>query len=177
MNVKFPPIDKMMKKLNDAFESIEGRTLNGMRKVGLLILRDMENTPPLIPREYGNLINSRYLVSSTGKISMGGAKTAYGSTSEYYRTSTFKGPKAAKLASIHRQMITARAAAAAVQGARIGGPLVEFGFTMPYAVYVHERYEAKKWRRPNSGPGFLSAAIGRNITTGLDLMAKEARVK
>lgn len=177
MKVKFPPIETMMKKLNNAFESIEGRTLSGMRLAGLLILRDMEKTPPLIPREHGNLINSRYLVSSAGGVSMGGAKTAYGGVSGYYRTSTFNGPKAAKLAGIHQQMLAARRTAVMVQGAKIGGPLVEFGFTMPYAIYVHENYAAKNWTRPNSGPGFLSASIGRNMSTVLGIMAKEARLK
>jgi len=51
-------LDNVMKNLNAEIQAIEGRTGQGLIEAGILIRRDMDITPPLIPIDTGNLRQS-----------------------------------------------------------------------------------------------------------------------
>ena len=51
-------LDNVMKNLNAEIRAIEGRTGQGLIEAGILIRRDMDMTPPLIPIDTGNLRQS-----------------------------------------------------------------------------------------------------------------------
>lgn len=48
-------IDRVMRNLYVEVKKIEGRSLIGMLQAAAIIRRDMDNTPPLIPIDTGNL--------------------------------------------------------------------------------------------------------------------------
>lgn len=48
-------IDIVVRNLNKEIKKIEGRSLKGLIKSAALIRKDMEDTPPLIPVDTGNL--------------------------------------------------------------------------------------------------------------------------
>lgn len=51
-----------------------------------------------------------------------------------------------------------------------------FGFTANYAIYVHE-IMGRKFNRPGAGPRFFYAALRRNQSTILEIIAQEASIK
>ncbi len=59
-----------------------------------------------------------------------------------------------------------------------GLAVVVIGFNANYALFVHEMVDGSiDWKRPNSGPKFLEAALNRNKTEILALIAKEITLK
>lgn len=56
-------------------------------------------------------------------------------------------------------------------------PVVEAGFTIDYAVYVHENTNsAVNWSRINSGPKFLELGLKRNKTEVVNIVAAHINV-
>lgn len=51
-------LNDVLKKLNREVNAINGRTLSGFISAVILIRRDMDKTPPLIPLDTGNLRSS-----------------------------------------------------------------------------------------------------------------------
>lgn len=51
-------LNKVMKNLNNAINQIENRTMKGLINASIIIRRDMDKTPPLIPIDTGNLRQS-----------------------------------------------------------------------------------------------------------------------
>jgi len=160
---KIKGLNKTLKNLNKEVKKIEGKTLKGLIRGGLIVLRDVEKKSPLTPVDLGNLRASRFLVSSKGGISMG-------------RNPKFvKGGKAkvSKLAAGHSNLLNEATAAARKQSR----PTVLFGFSAKYAAPVHEMPNSTNWSRPGSGRKFFEKAIYRNIKNIVKVIQKEARIK
>lgn len=116
--------EEVMKNLNAEIAKIKGVTMNGLIQSSILIRRDMEFTPPLIPIDLGNLRASWF-------------------------TTTMKSSQ---------------------------GPGIVIGFSANYAVYLHEDLTRKNFKRPNSGPKFLQAAIERNTKQILQILNETAKI-
>lgn len=54
---------------------------------------------------------------------------------------------------------------------------VVFGFTANYAAKVHFSSLERNWRRPGSGPLFFSAALTRNRSKILSIIAENAKIR
>jgi len=48
-------LERTLRNLDKAVQRIEGRTMKGLIRAAILVIRDMEKTPPLIPIDTGNL--------------------------------------------------------------------------------------------------------------------------
>ena len=149
-------MDKLMKRINEEVQQIEGRTLKGIIRSVILIHRDVE---PMIPVDLGNLRASWFTVTTTGE-----GKTL---------TPSFNGDAAAKL-SIDHHAITQAAQANLPQGKR--QPAARFGFTANYASWVHENVGAN-FQRTGAEARFLYKAIRRNEDNILETIRQDAQIK
>ena len=52
---KISGMNEVMRNLNAEIQAIKGRSANGLIQAGMLVRRDMEVTPPVIPVDTGNL--------------------------------------------------------------------------------------------------------------------------
>lgn len=158
--VVFKGLDKVLGNLNKEIKKIDGRTLKGLIRAAIIIRRDMETTPPLIPVDTGNLRASYFTITTkgTGAEGMG---------------ASFKGENAGKMAQEHSQVISE--GRNALQGI-VYGPAVMIGFTAYYAFKVHEDMMSH-FKRPGSGPKFLESAIERNKDKILSIIREEAKIK
>lgn len=58
MSTKIKGMDTVLKNLNSEIRKIEGASLKGLIQAAIIIRRDMDQTPPLLPVDTGNLRGS-----------------------------------------------------------------------------------------------------------------------
>lgn len=149
--------DTVMKNLNKEILKIKGRTLAGLIEASIVIRRDMDKRPPLIPVDEGNLRASWFTTTGNSNPEKGG---------------NFKGVSSGEMTGDHHRVLTA----AAGKAKGTPHPILIMGFSANYGVYVHEM-DFKKGNRPGSGPKFFESAIKRNAATVLEIIANNARIK
>ena len=148
-------LEDVLKKLKAETDKIEGKTLKGLIRAGIIVRRDMEKTAPVIPVDLGNLRSSFFMVTSEGGIKITGG--------------SFTGPEAAQIAAQHSAVISSVRTGKIV----VSGPYVVLGFSANYAAKVHEAVNVK-FQRPGSGAKFLESALDRNTKDILEVIRKEA---
>lgn len=81
MAEKMKGLNQVLSNLSKEGKKIEGKTMKGLLRSAILIRRDMDRTPPLIPVDIGNLRASWFVLSHY----MSGRKAAVtiGFTAEY----------------------------------------------------------------------------------------------
>jgi len=152
-------LDEVVKNLNVEIKQIEGRTLQGLIRAGLMVLRSVEKYPPLTPVDLGNLRASRFLITSNGSVGMG-------------RNPTFNGPDAGQIAGDHGNAISY-----AESLAKSKKPSVALGFAARYATAVHEKTGIVNWSRPGSGAKFFEKAIDANVQNMIKVIQEEVKIK
>lgn len=150
----------ILNKLNRQIKKIEEKTLAGLIKSAIIVRRDMDKTPPLIPVDFGNLRSSFFTVTSKGGIKAGSKVK-------------FKGEDRAEAMAKQHSQVTGNWASG--KGA-IKGPWVVLGFTAYYAPFVHENIGAN-FKRPGAGAKFFEAALKRNKHIILKTIRDSAKVK
>ena len=158
MSVRVKGLENIMSNLNKEIQKIEGRTLGGLIQGAIIIRRDMEFTPPLIPIDLGNLRASFFIVTSNGGVIQGGGPS-------------FTGEDADRIKRGHAETVQE-----AKKGSFVKGPYVVLGFGAYYAAYVHEMVGAN-FQRHGAGALFLSNAIARNSKRVLKKIAEKAKIK
>lgn len=155
-------VENVMRNLNREIKAIKGRSMAGLIRAAIFIRRDVDNTPPLIPVNTGNLRASWFI--TTGHGDMGGA-------------GKFKGPRAAEMATDHAEVVTkASSKASAVRASN--RPVLIMGFSANYATKVHESERPMgRWRRPGSGPKFFESTLKSNQAMILKIIADNARIR
>ena len=143
-------INTVIGNLNKEFIKIKSKSVAGLIEASIVIRRDMDQRPPLIPVNLGNLRSSWFTVTATSTPVKGG---------------NFKGKNKGELAANHGKV----AGEAKTKTKLAGRPLLIMGFTANYAQKVHE-YEARSPNRPGSGPYFFSSALERNEATLLAIL-------
>jgi len=68
---KMTGLDNVLNNLNKEVDKIIERTLAGLIRAAIIVIRDMEKTAPTVPRNLGNLRSSVFLVTDTGEVMMG----------------------------------------------------------------------------------------------------------
>lgn len=153
---------------------IQYGTLGGLLKAVALVRRDMDKSYPKIPRDLGNLRSSFFVTSSSGKIAMGGGKehSATGASGN------FVGPKASQIAADHTTTLSEMAPMAKALSKTYGGPVVIFGFSANYAMYVHEMWDQSiRWKHPQSGPGYFTVHLEKNKEKMFQIIRDNSRIK
>lgn len=151
-------VKTVIANLNREILKIKGRSMAGLVRGVIVIRRDMDRTPPLIPIDLGNLRASWFVVTGVGK----------GTT----KSAKFKGEQAGTLGADHSKVISH------VSKKVKGREFVGFGFSAFYSGVVHEVVSpAKNWSRSGSGPKFLESSINRNKVAVLAVIREQARIK
>ena len=171
-------LEKIKIQLRKESAAIKNRTMRGLIRGAILVVRDMDKTPPKIPVNTGNLRGSRYIITSTGKLAMGHTPSVQGKAIKSGRS----GGSVQTVSNTINPIIN---------HTKPGSLEVEIGFTANYAVNVHEGAVGRgvksgrsggsvttiKFKRPGAGPKFLEAALIRNRKAILDLIVQEATEK
>jgi len=155
----------VMRNLNKEIAGLKARTMKGFIRATIIVRRSMDLQEPLIPVDLGNLRSSWFVVTSGGDFDSQ-APTPFPSGG-------FFGDDAALLAIDRNNVMSGMQTAADMLSSR--GPVVVFGFSAGYAVFVHENYGAH-FQRPGAGAGFLIAAIWNNKTGILQVVLEEAKI-
>ena len=153
-------MDVVLANLNREILLMEERSNTGLIEAAILIRRDMDMTPPLIPIDLGNLRASWFTVTGKGK---GG---------EVEEGAGFSGPKAGDLQTDRQAAIAEGQAVASAYT----GPMVMLGFSANYAMFVHENIGAS-FKRPGAGAKFFESALKRNKDAILQLIGTNASIK
>lgn len=149
-------VKEVMRNLNNAIQEIEGASMEGLIRAAIIIRRDMEDTPPKIPVDYGNLRAGCFIVTARG------AEPQLGS---------FQGPEAGKRSAEYNQVTSMARSILSMEQQ----PSVGIGFSANYAVFVHENLQAS-FKRRGAGPRFFQTALERNYNTILDTVRKHAKI-
>lgn len=152
----FIGVDKVMANINREIGKIKNRSVRGLIKAAIVIRRDMDKTPPLIPVDLGNLRASFFITTATGVPEAGG---------------NFKGDAPPGMSSDHASVVAGARSKAAV----ISHPIVILGFSANYARAVEESERFKEGKRPGSGPRFFESSLKRNSGLIVKIIATEAR--
>lgn len=159
-------LDNVMRNLAIEIKKMRNRSMKGLIKANILIRRDMEDTPPLIPVDTGNLRASYFAVTSDRRVVRGASPS-------------FKGANKAEMAAEHAIFVDEQQADAS--GSR--EPLLILGFSANYAWFVHEMIGANfagpiaGSRREGAGAKFFEAALNRQFHNILRVIRDNARVR
>ena len=176
-------MDIVLSNLNKEIQAIEGRSLRGLIEFAMLIRRDMDQTPPLIPIDLGNMRASWFIVTAKGTESGG--------------SPSFKGDKSGKLSADYSSAISEARSLAQANSKK--GQFLIMGFSANYVVFVHENVGAnfagqtekikytksgkitastlKYTRRAEAGAKFFEASMKRNKKIGLETIKQTASIK
>ena len=150
----FIGVENVMKNINIQMARIKNRSVTGLVKAAIVIRRDMDKTPPLIPVDLGNLRASFFITTAKVVAESGG---------------NFKGGEAG-MGAQHTTVV----ANAKTRAAKSINPIVVLGFSANYAGFV-ERGKFEKGKRPGSGPRFFESSLKRNSPLIVKIVATEAR--
>lgn len=168
-------VDRVMSEINRRVNKfVNYGSLSGILKAIALVRRDMDKSYPKIPIDYGNLRASFFVVSSSGKIAVGGGKehSATGASGK------FVGPKAAQIASDHVTTLSEMQPLVKGLSKSFGGPFAAFGFSANYAMWVHEMWDPGiHWKRPQSGPGYFVAHLEKNKDKMFQVIRDNSKIK
>lgn len=151
---------RYIRRLNNEIKNIEGKTLRGLIRAAIIIIRDMEETPPIIPIDTGNLRASRFVVTSEGSAQMGS-------------NASFEGDDSGKLNQDHSSILNS---AKAVAQSSPAGPMVILGFSAYYAAEVHEKVGVN-FQRPGAGAKFMQSSLRNKESQILSIIREEARIR
>ncbi len=167
---------KVKRNLNKAINEIEENSTEALIEFAKDIHRNANTRPPLIPKDTGNLIESRFITTDTGMVAYGkspkfSSKNAKG---EYKRGR-------ARNAYLDHQRVVTTYLAKAMQS---DDPFVYFGYSVGYALFVHELGLSVRpgaspinWTRPSSGPKFMQAAVKRKTKDLEKILYKHIHIK
>lgn len=152
---KLKGVDKFMRNFDKEVRQLRGRTLDGMIAAVIELQREAE---PGTPIDTGNLRASWFTVSIRGE-----EKTQIVVTK-------FEDSQAQ---SNHRS-VKARAQSAVKELNKFYQPVVLFGYTANYAVFVHENVDAK-FKRPGAKARWLYLAMQTSRQKMLNAIAEKAK--
>lgn len=166
--------EDVINALNIEIEKIKGRSLNGLYKVAALIKNETEKGDVTVPIDLGNLRHSWFTVGSSTAIRVGGrSHTPEG------LSGTFIGPKAAQYASGHSAMLTEMKQYADTLAKAADGPFVVIGYSVDYALWVHENQGAhfKQGKKTNRGWKWFEKAIRKHQNNIVKIVSDNAKIR
>ena len=151
--------EQLKVNLRNEFANLKFATEEGMVDAAKMIKRSMDTSPPLIPKKIGNLRESWFIVSRSGVKEGNSPK--------------FTGAQGSKVSARHTMAV-----AMAEQAVKMSQDVeVEFGFSAPYATWVHEMGEDINWTTPGSGPKFFEQALKKKKSDIIKVIQRTALIK
>ena len=158
MSLKLIGVEKVMANLNKEIAKLKVKGMAGLIEAAIIIRRDMDITPPLIPVDFGNLRSSWYITTTTGTI----AGNSPG----------FTGDNTSSMGTQHASVVSE----AVSKAKSFPYPVVVMGFSAIYAAAVEEMKKKHRWKRPSSGPKFFESSINRNKPLILTVIANSTKI-
>jgi hypothetical protein len=151
-NTNIQGLEPFLANLNKKIEEIKGASLAGLIRCARIINEETLRGDVTTPVDLGNLRHSWFVVTSKGAIQAGGGK----SHTPDGATPGFTGPKAAEFAASHSDMLKEMQSEANIKSKESNGPFLIMGYSVNYAVYVHEVI-GKHHKRPTGAKWFQAA--------------------
>ena len=170
-NVTVEGFDRVQRNLNVVLENMKVNSTEGLTDVAKQIHRDADLIPPKIPRDTGNLRHSRFIVNKNGQV-------AWGSKASFKPRGKGKWG-GGDMQAHHQSVINKYKMKAKVKEY----PYVIYGYSAPYAVYVHEMGIAVRggrninWTRPGSGAKFFQAAIANKAKSAKGILYQHVNIR
>jgi hypothetical protein len=155
---KLKGVDKFMRNFQQEVRGLKGRTLAGLIDAVIELQREAE---PATPIDLGNLRASWFTVSVNGE-----EETSIDIVQ-------FKGEDATSMKANHAR-VTQAAQSAIKSMSKAFRPVVMFGYTANYAVFVHENVDAT-FQRPGAKARWLYQAMQDARSRMLQRIADRAR--
>ena len=146
---KLKGVDKFMRNLNNEIRKLEGRTLDGLIEAAIVLQREAE---PGTPIDTGNLRASWFTVTTKSDKSKKVAPE-----SGKFKSKGITPEQLAQLRSDHIRVKESGQALVKAFG-KSSEPLVMFGYTANYAVFVHEILDLA-FQRPTAQSRWLFKAM------------------
>lgn len=164
--------EKVERNLQYALSGLKSNTTEALVDVARDIHRDANRTPPVIPRNTGDLIRSRFIVDNKGRVPWGLKARFVGERKKSGGWKKNRSP--GEMESGHLMIIEKYKSRATVKK----HPFVTLGYSAWYGVYPHEMSQiglpskskgtmqavlvtTPGWSRPGSGPKFFQTALYR----------------
>ncbi len=158
MSLKLIGVEKVMANLNKEIIKLKVKGMAGLIDAAIVVRRDMDITPPLIPVDFNNLRSSWYITTTTG--------SAAGDSPG------FKGSEASSMSTQHASVISG----AVSKAKSFPHPVVVMGFSAIYAAAIEEMKKKHAWNRPSSGPKFFESSLNRNTPLILKVIANSTKI-
>lgn len=159
----------VIQNLNKSLEGIRLQTAKGLTDAAIHVLNDTEKTSPLTPVDEGNLQASRFIRSNASEDTYVGTK----GNMKKGVVPNFSG----KYANDRLREFNNTISEVSAMLRTSKNPKVGLGFTAEYSGIVHENVDPEtRWKRADSGPKFLEAALKRNIKKIFDIVKREANI-
>jgi hypothetical protein len=162
-------LKQLMINLNAEIVLLEKRGVRGMITATRMIKEETLSGAVVTPKEFGNLRESWFSVSATG--------VSDGRSPNFKTNPNKKKLTVNVLASNHASTISELQAISKASPAY--NPIVFFGYSAPYAGYVHEFVDDTNinWTEANSGAKWFHTAIGKKKDVILKVIGENARIK
>jgi hypothetical protein len=162
----------VLERINKRIMEIPNRALPGLIKAVILIHDETLKGDTTTPIDLGNLRQSWFVVTSRGAIQTGGGKTH-----EPENTPQFTGPRAGHYAALHTSALTEMRGKANLLAKFYEGPFVILGYSVDYALWVHENTgaEFKHDRDEKTGAKWFQRALAKHEDRIVNIVAEEAR--
>ena len=159
VSIKIKGIKEIEKSIKAQVKKINNMSMKGLIDMAIVVRRSTETESPITPLDTGNLRASWFIT------------TAFIKPPNDSLSGKFKGSKAAKMKSTHSSTISEMSAKA--KASRV--PFLIMGYSANYAVYVHEKMNAK-FKRPNAGAKWLQTSLEANANKMIKIVAKEIKL-
>ncbi len=158
MSIKLTGVEKVMANLNKEITKLKVKGMAGLIDGAIIIRRDMDTTPPLIPIDFANLRSSWYITTIAGL--------------EAEDSDGFTGDNTSSMGTQHASIVSE----AVSKAKSFPYPVVVMGFSAIYAAAVEEMKKKHRWKRPSSGPKFFESSIKRNSPLVLKIIANSTKI-
>jgi hypothetical protein len=162
-----PSFRNVMKTLQKEIKQIHIVTRDGLAEAAKIIRIDTEKTPPITPKDKGNLIASWFAVT-TGK----GLEVDPIGKSGNFKDNPGRKITAGEMAARHQAEIAEQLQYVNTLKEAIG---LAMGYSAGYAIYPHEN-EGADFTRPDSGARWFEQAVQRNADVILKAIKDKAKI-
>ena len=165
-------VSKVFANINARLARLEGATVSGLIKAAAVIHNETEQGSVKTPIDLGNLRHSWFVVTSSSKIMAGGgtSRTPEGGAG------SFSGPSASKFAAGHQSMLVEMKGRAEALSKVYSGPFLIMGYSVDYAMWVHEMVGAK-FKTEGTDAKWFQAALNKHQDSIVEIVASNARIR
>ncbi len=170
--IRVKGVTQVLAKLDKEIAKIQGVTQEGLIRATAKIHEETEKGSIKTPKDLGNLRHSWFYVTANARVVAGGSTGKLVST----ETGSFQGKKAGEYASQHSSIKGEMVGKAKSLSSVYKGPFVIMGYSMNYALWVHEMVGAH-FSAEGTGAKWFQNAIETQKDNIVKIIRDTAKVK